>query len=126
YVLADPAAGEPEALLLATGSEVSVALAAHKSLAAEGVPTRVVSMPSWELFEAQDEAYRASVLPPAVRKRLAVEAAAPHGWHRWVGEEGEVHGLERFGASAPYKDLAKAFGYTPEAVAARVKRMLGR
>ncbi|HVF59573.1 MAG TPA: transketolase [Thermoanaerobaculia bacterium] len=126
YVLADPAEGDPEALLLATGSEVSVALAAHKALAAEGVWTRVVSMPCWELFEAQDEEYRDAVLPPAVRKRLAVEAGAPQGWHRWVGEEGEVHGLDRFGASAPYKDLAKDFGFTPEVVAARVKKLLGR
>jgi transketolase len=83
-------------------------------------------MPCWELFEAQDQEYRDAVLPPAVRKRLAVEAAAPQGWHRWVGEEGEVHGIDRFGASAPYKDLAKDFGYTPDVVAERVKRLLGR
>jgi len=126
YVLADPAEGEPEALLLATGSEVSVALAAHKALAAEGVRTRVVSMPCWELFAAEDQEYRDAVLPPGVRKRLAVEAGAPQGWHRWVGEEGEVHGLDRFGASSPYKDLAKAFGFTPDVVAARVKKMLGQ
>ncbi|HEX5759880.1 MAG TPA: transketolase [Thermoanaerobaculia bacterium] len=125
YVLADPPEGEPEALLLATGSEVSVALGAHRRLAEEGVRTRVVSMPSWELFEEQDEAYRESVLPKGVRKRLAVEAAAPSGWHRWVGEEGEIHAIDRFGASSPYKDLAKAFGFTPEAVAERVKKMLG-
>ncbi len=125
YVLADAEGGAPQALLLATGSEVSLALEAHRALAAEGVRTRVVSMPSTDLFAEQDAAYRDEVLPPPVRKRLAVEAAAPFGWHRWVGEEGEIHAIDRFGASAPYKALAKEFGFTPEAVAERVKRMLG-
>jgi transketolase len=125
YVLADAEGGAPQALLLATGSEVSVVLEAHRALAAEGIRTRVVSMPSANLFEEQDAAYRDEVLPPAVRKRLAVEAATPFGWHRWVGEEGEIHAIDRFGASAPYKALAKEFGFTPEVVAGRVKRMLG-
>jgi len=126
YVVLDPAEGDPEALILATGSEVWVAVGAAKQLAGEGVRVRVVSMPSWELFDAQPKEYRDQVLPPGVRKRLAVEAAAPFGWHKYVGLEGEVHGLERFGASAPDKDLQKFFGFTPEEVAKRVRGMLGR
>ncbi|HYG63432.1 MAG TPA: transketolase [Thermoanaerobaculia bacterium] len=129
YVLHDPEGGDPEALILATGSEVAVALEAAKQLAGEGgegIRARVVSMPSWELFDAQPKEYRDQVLPPAVRTRLAVEAAAPFGWHQYVGLDGEVHGIDRFGASAPAKDLAKAFGFTPEAVAKRVRGMLGR
>ncbi len=126
YVLHDAEGGDPEILLLATGSEVWVTLAAAKTLAGEGIRARVVSMPSWELFDRQPEEYRASVLPPSVRKRLAVEAAIPFGWHKYVGTEGEVHGIERFGASAPYKDLAREFGFTPDAVAERVRGMLGK
>jgi transketolase len=125
YVLADPAAGEPDILLLATGSEVSLALDAAELLAGQGIRARVVSMPSWELFDEQPQEYRDSVLPPAIGKRLAIEAAVPFGWHKYVGREGQIHGLERFGASAPYKDLAKAFGFTPEDVAARVVGMVG-
>ena len=85
-----------------------------------------MSLPSWELFEAQPAEYRESVLPKAVRVRLAVEAATPYGWHKYVGLDGDVHGVDRFGASAPYKDLAKAFGFTPEEVAKKVRGMLGR
>jgi transketolase len=128
YVLHDPEAGEPEAILLATGSEVWVALAAAKELAGRGIAVRVVSMPSWDRFDAQPESYRDAVLPPAVTKRLAVEAAASLGWERYVGadpEGGQVHGQDRYGASAPWKDLAKRFGFTPEEVAQRVERMLG-
>jgi transketolase len=124
YVLADPADGDPEILLIATGSEVALALESAKQLAEKGIRARVVSMPSWELFDEQPREYRESVLPPAIRKRLAVEAAAPFGWHKYVGLEGETHGVERFGASAPYKDLAKAFGFTPEVVVERVVRMV--
>jgi transketolase len=126
YVLFDAPGGEPEILLLATGSEVWITLAAAKQLAGEGIRARMVSMPSWELFDEQPREYRDQVLPPAVRKRLAVEAAAPFGWHKYVGLDGEVHGLERFGASAPYKDLAREFGFTPDDVAKRVRGMLGR
>jgi transketolase len=124
YVLADPADGDPEILLIATGSEVALALESAKQLAEKGIRARVVSMPSWELFDEQPREYRESVLPPAIRKRLAIEAAAPFGWHKYVGLEGETHGVERFGASAPYKDLAKAFGFTPEVVVERAVRMV--
>jgi transketolase len=124
YVLADPPEGDPEIILLATGSEVALALEANRQLAAKGIRARVVSMPCWELFDEQPREYRESVLPPALRKRLAIEAAAPLGWHKYVGLEGQIHGLERFGASAPYKDLAKAFGFTPEVVAERAAGMV--
>ncbi len=126
YVLSDAEGGEPELLLLASGSEVSLVLAAQQALIAEGIGARVVSFPSWQLFDAQDEAYRRSVLPPAVRPRLAVEAATPIGWHKYVGDGGDVLGQEGFGASAPYKDLAKHFGYTVEKVVAAAKKLLSR
>ncbi len=126
YVLSDPADGEPEILLIATGSEVSLALEANKQLAEKGIRARIVSMPSWELFDEQPKEYQESVLPPAIRKRLAIEAAAPFGWHKYVGLEGQIHGMERFGASAPYKDLAKEFGFTPEVVVERVVGMVNR
>jgi len=119
-------AAAPELLLLATGSEVSLAYEAAKRLAAQGVRVRLVSMPSWELFDRQPAAYRDSVLPPGVRKRLAIEAAAPFGWHKYVGLDGEVHGIERFGASAPAKQLYEPFGFTPEKVVERALRLLGR
>jgi transketolase len=125
YILHD-SEGTPDVLLLATGSEVSLAVESAKKLGDEGIQARVVSMPSWELFDAQPKEYQESVLPPAVRKRVAVEAAVPFGWHKWVGSEGEIHGIERFGASAAYKDLVQAFGFTPEAVIARVKKLLGK
>ncbi len=112
YVVRDLHEGEPELALLATGSEVHVALEAAEALADEGVAVRVVSMPSWERFEAQDQAYRDQVLPPTLRARVAIEAAATLGWERWVGLEGAVVGMERFGASAPAGDLFEAFGFT--------------
>jgi transketolase len=123
YVLLDPAEGEPEVILIATGSEVHLAIEAAKRLA-DRVRARVVSLPSWELFDRQPLTYRDSVLPPAVRKRLAIEAAAPFGWHKYVGTEGEIHGIERFGASAPAKDLQREFGFTVDAVVARVEGLL--
>jgi transketolase len=126
YILHEPEGGEPDVLLLATGSEVSLAVESAKKLAGDGIRARVVSMPSWELFDAQPKEYRESVLPPTVRKRLAIEAAIPFGWHKWVGDEGEIHAIERFGASGPLKDLAREFGFTPEAVVERVKKLLGR
>ncbi|HEX6901964.1 MAG TPA: transketolase [Thermoanaerobaculia bacterium] len=125
YVLYDPE-GEPEILLMSTGSEVWVTLEAAKQLAEKGIRARVVSMPSWELFDEQPKEYQESVLPSTIRKRLAVEAAAPFGWHKWVGLEGEIHGIERFGASAPYKDLQREFGFRPEDVVKRVEGYLGR
>jgi transketolase len=120
-------ADEPaDVLLIATGSEVALALAAREGLAGEGVRARVVSLPSWERFEAQDAAYRDSVLPPDVRARVAVEAGATFGWARYVGLEGEVVGIDRFGASAPGDTLMEAFGFTPENVAAAARRALAR
>ena len=124
YILLD--ADDPEVILIATGSEVSITLEAGKTLRDKGVRARVVSMPSWELFDAQPQEYRDRVLPPSIRKRLAVEAGTPLGWHKYVGTEGEIHGIDRFGASAPYKDLAREFGYTPEKVVERVEGLLGR
>jgi transketolase len=126
YILHEPDGGTPDLILLATGSEVSLAIDSAKKLADEGIKARVVSMPSWELFEAQTQDYRDTVLPPGLRKRLAIEAASPFGWHKWVGSDGEVHALDHFGASAPMKDLAREFGFTVDAVTARAKRLLGR
>ncbi|HVE97729.1 MAG TPA: transketolase [Mycobacteriales bacterium] len=122
YVLADAGSGLPETILLATGSEVQVALAARDLLEAAGTPTRVVSMPCLEWFEAQDQAYRDSVLLPGVRIRVSVEAGATLGWHRWVGDAGECVGVDHFGASAPYDVLYEQFGLTPDRVVAAVQR----
>ncbi|MDY7092497.1 MAG: transketolase [Acidobacteriota bacterium] len=124
YVLSEATAGEPRLLLLATGSEVELALGAQRALEQDGVATRVVSMPSWELFEAQPKTYRQQVLPPDVPLRLAVEAGSPMGWDRYVGPRGAVLGLDGFGESAPYKDLAEHFGFTVEAVAERARALL--
>jgi transketolase len=126
YILRDAEGGDPELILIATGSEVWVALEAAKQLAAKGTRVRVVSMPSWELYELQPDDYKESVLPNNIRKRLAVEAANPIGWYKYVGLDGEVHGMERFGASAPYKELQKEFGFLPEDVVKHAEAMLGR
>ncbi len=126
YVVADAPEGQtPAALLLSTGSEVSLCVETHRALAAEGIATRVVSLPSWELFAAQPQEYRDQVIPPTVTKRLAVEAASPFGWHRWVGDGGDILGIDGFGASAPYKALAEKFGFTVANVTARVKKLIG-
>lgn len=117
YVLADAANGQPDVILLATGSEVVLALEARRLLAAEGIQARVVNMPSWELFEQQPPSYREAVLPPAITRRVAVEAAVRLGWDRYLGSEGVFIGMDRFGASAPYKVLAEKFGFTPQRVA---------
>lgn len=124
YVLADPPEGRPEVLLLATGSEVALCVGAHERLAAEGVKSRVVSMPSWELFDRQDQAYRESVLPPSVRARVSVEQASTLGWERYLGSAGRAIGMSTFGASAPLKDLQKKFGFDPENVAAAARQQL--
>jgi transketolase len=124
YVLADAEGGEPDLLLLATGSEVHLLLAAQKLLAADGIHARVVSLPSFELFAAQPAEYRDAVLPPTVVRRLAVEAARPFGWERWVGPAGDVLGLDRFGESGKYEDLAAHFGFTAEGVAARARALV--
>lgn len=126
YVLSDAPKGKPEVLLIATGSEVEIALGAQAELARREVSARVVSMPSWELFEAQDEGYRLEVLPPGVKTRLAVEAASTMGWHRYVGSRGAVIGLDRFGASAPYKTLFEKFGFTAANVAGKAMELLNR
>ncbi len=123
YVLSD-CEGTPQVILIATGSEVSLALAAQERLAAEGIRTRVVSLPSWELFDAQDAEYRDSVLPPAVTARISIEAGVTQGWERYVGCAGRALGLSRFGASAPYETLYREFGLTAEAVAAAAKDLL--
>jgi transketolase len=125
YVVHDPARGAPEAVLLASGSEVHIALEAASQLAAEGRRVRVVSVPCLELFAAQSAEYRAEVLPHAVPVRIAVEAAHPQPWWRWVGDAGEVIGLDHFGASAPYQRLYEEFGLTADAVAARLRARLG-
>lgn len=124
YVLAGSKDETPEIILIASGSEVSVALSAYEKLMAEKVKARVVSMPSWDLFEKQPQAYRDEVLPPSVTARLAIEAAAPFGWERYVGSKGDVIGMTRFGASAPYQILAEKFGFTPEHVVERARQML--
>jgi transketolase len=127
YVLADPAGGEPaQALVIATGSEVSIALDAQATLAKEGIRARVVSMPCWELFEAQDSAYRESVLPASIAVRVSIEAGATLGWSRYLGSRGEAIGVDRFGASAPAEIVYEKLGLTPERVATAVKSLLGR
>jgi transketolase len=126
YVLAEAGGGAARVLLMGTGSEVGLCVAAREILEREGVPTRVVSMPSLEIFARQSAEYRDAVLPPSVPARLAVEAAAGFGWHRWVGTAGEVLGIERFGASAPYERIFREFGFTADNVAARARAVLAR
>jgi transketolase len=127
YVLADSAgAGLPEVILIATGSEVILAVEAHEKLTTEGVRSRVVSMPSWELFDRQPPEYRERVLPPSVRARIAIEQASTLGWDRWVGPEGRIIGMRTFGKSAPLKELQKRFGFEPEHVVAAAHEVLGR
>ena len=124
YILSDSEKALPDCLLIASGSEVELCMKAKDILRAEGIDARVVSMPSMELFDEQDAAYRASVLPSAVRARVAVEAGATFGWHKYVGLDGEVLGIDHFGASAPYKELYERFGLTVENVAAAARRVL--
>jgi transketolase len=124
YVLLD--APNPDLILIASGSEVQPTLEAQTLLAQEGIAARVVSMPSWKLFAAQPADYRAAVLPPAIKARLAVEAGVGQGWHAYAGDGGDVISIERFGASAPYKLLLKEFGFSPENIAARAKALLAR
>jgi transketolase len=126
YVLAEAAGGSPRLILIGTGSEVSLCLEAKEALEAEGVPTRVVSLPSFELFEAQDEAYRESVLPRSVRARVTVEAGATLGWDRYAGDLGEKVGLDRFGASAPGDLLMRELGFSVDGVVSAARRTLAR
>jgi len=126
YVVGDAPGGMPEVLLIATGSELSLAVEAHEKLLADGIRSRVVSMPSWDLFEQQPREYRDSVLPPELKARVAVEQASSFGWERYVGTEGKVIGMKTFGASAPLKELQKHFGFEPDRVVAVAKELLGR
>ena len=119
YVLTETAGKSPEIILIATGSEVQLAVAAKPELEKKGLAVRVVSMPSFELFEKQEQAYRDSVLPPTTRRRLAIEAGSPLGWYRWVGLDGDVIGMTTFGASGPYQDVLRHFGFTTENVVER-------
>jgi len=124
YILAEAGESPPEVILIATGSEVSLALQAHAKLGGDGIRSRVVSMPCWELFERQPESYRDTVLPPSVRARVSIEAAAPFGWERYVGLEGAIIGVADFGASAPGPDVMREFGFTIEHVVETAKGVI--
>jgi transketolase len=126
YVLADAPGAKPEVILIASGSEVGVAVDAHEELLAEGIRSRAVSMPSWEIFEHQTQEYRDSVLPPNVGARIAIEQASTFGWERYAGARGRVIGMTTFGASAPLKELQRKFGFEPARVTAIAKQLLGR
>jgi transketolase len=123
YVLAD-SDGDPELILIATGSEVSLAVDAYEELRSDGVRARVVSLPSWYLFDLQPAEYRESVLPDAVQARVAVEQASTLGWDRYVGPHGQIVGMHTFGASAPLKEVQRKFGFTPERVAKAARELL--
>jgi transketolase len=126
YVVGDAPGGKPDVIVMATGSELGLAVEAWEQLTRDGVKARVVSMPSWELFEHQSQDYRDSVLPPSVTARVSVEQASTFGWHRYVGTTGEAIGMKTFGASAPLKELQKRFGFTVDAVVAAARRQLAR
>jgi transketolase len=126
YVLADAPGGKPDVILMASGSEVSLCVEAGEKLSAAGIKARVVSMPSWELFEQQDAAYKESVLPEGVTARVSVEMASVFGWERYVGSKGKIIGMRSFGASAPLKDLLKKFGFGVDNVVAAAKEVLGK
>ena len=126
YVLADTPGRVPQVILIATGSELQVAVHAHESLVAEGVRSRVVSMPSWDLFEQQPASYRDQVLPPAVSARIAIEQASTFGWERYVGARGRVIGMHTFGASAPLKELERRFGFAPDSIIAAARELIDR
>jgi transketolase len=124
YVLADAPGGKPDLILMGSGSEVSLCVDAYEKLKMEGLRARVVSMPSWEIFEKQDQAYKDSVLPPNVTARVSVEMGATLGWERYIGSKGQSVGMRTFGASAPWKDLQKHFGFTTETVLAAARKAL--
>ncbi len=124
YILADAADGRPELILIGTGSEVSLCVEAYEALTAEGIKARVVSLPSWELFEQQSDEYRATVLPPDIVARVSVEEASTFGWERYVGPRGISIGMHTFGASAPVKELQRKFGFTPEKVLSAARSLL--
>ncbi|HEY6014649.1 MAG TPA: transketolase C-terminal domain-containing protein, partial [Candidatus Limnocylindrales bacterium] len=124
YVLREATGGSPQLIMIGTGSELQLAYAAAETLDGEGIPTRVVSLPCWEQFEAQDQAYRDAVLPPAVRKRVSVEIGVPLGWERWVGDEGAIVGLDHFGASAPAAVIFEHLGFTAGRVTDVARRVV--
>jgi transketolase len=124
YILADAPGGKPQVILMATGSEVPLTVDAYEKLKSDSIQARVVSMPSWELFEKQDQAYKDSVLPPAITARVSVEMASTFGWERYVGPKGQMVGMHTFGASAPWKDLQKHFGFTTDAVVAAARKAI--
>jgi transketolase len=126
YILADAPEAKPDVILIASGSEVALAVAAHEELATEGIRSRVVSMPSWDMFEAQPQDYRDSVLPPRITARIAIEQASTFGWERYVGSTGRIIGMKTFGASAPLKELQRKYGFEPERIVATAKELLGR
>jgi transketolase len=126
YVMADAESGKPEVILIGTGSEVVLCVEVYETLKQEGIPARVVSMPSWELFEQQDQTYRDSVLPPDVTARVSVEEGSVIGWDRYVGGTGAKIGMHTFGSSAPIKDLLTKFGFTPEKVLAAAKEQIAK
>jgi transketolase len=126
YVLANPPKATPDLLLIASGSEVHIAIEAAARLERKGISSRLVSMPSWELFDMQSESYRRDVLPPEIKARIAIEAGRTHGWWRYVGERGDVVGLDHFGASAPYKILYEKFGITADRVVEKALKLLGK
>jgi transketolase len=126
YVLDDSQGGKPEVILIASGSELSVAVEAHVTLLSEGIRSRVVSMPSWEIFEHQSQEYRDEVLPPDVTARVVVEQASTLGWERYAGTSGRIIGMRTFGASAPLKALQRKFGFQPDQVVSAAREQLGR
>ncbi len=126
YILAEAAGGKPRLILIASGSEIHLALAAREELQGDGIPTRVVSLPSWELFDSQPTHYRDEVLPPAITARLAIEAGSSQGWHRYVGDGGDILGVDAFGASAPGAEVMESFGFTPANVRKRGMALLER
>jgi transketolase len=126
YVLGDAPGGTPEVILVGTGSELSLVVEAHETLLKDGIRSRVVSMPSWDIFDHQPQAYRDQVLPPAVIARLAVEQGSTLGWERYTGPSGQTIGMKTFGASAPLKELQQKFGFEPDRVVAAAKALLRR
>jgi transketolase len=126
YILSEAEGAKPDVILIGSGSEVSLCMKAQEKLNGYGIKARVVSLPSWFLFSAQDDGYRESVLPKAMKKRVTVEAAATYGWERWAGDEGTMIGIDHFGASAPGGAIMKNFGFTAEHVTSAALRLVGR
>jgi transketolase len=122
--MAESPGGTPQIIVIASGSEVALAVDAYETLTSQGVRARVVSMPSWEIFESQPQSYREEVLPPKVKGRVAIEQGSVLGWDRYVGPEGRVIGMQTFGASAPLKELQRKFGFEPELVVSAAKELL--